>query len=247
MSKALWWTLGSIAVVGGAAAIIVVKNKKKKESESKETESSTKKISNGVLYTGITSAQTKTLQAKLNDFIGSGALGQVAELFGIGAVTAWEYVFTQEKSGNVSYAFRSVTDGKASAWSEWKDYGWGITCSNACSRAKKAWDAAGNPEGVIYDGNGEASVENPAASTSKDVVSNTTQAATGSALDVFKTSIQKSLTNGALKVDGAYGKNTMAVVSALQIYLNATKKSGLTVDGKYGPKTDAATGWGICA
>ena len=67
------------------------------------------------------------------------------------------------------------------------------------------------------------------------------------ALENMKTTIAPNLTNGSLVVDGKYGKNTKAVVSALQIYLNAVKGSNLTVDGKYGKNTDAATGWHICS
>ena len=65
------------------------------------------------------------------------------------------------------------------------------------------------------------------------------------AIEQFRTEIQPALKNGKLAVDGLYGNNTMAVVKALQIYLNGVKNAGLIVDGKYGTKTDSATGWGI--
>ena len=249
MGKALWWILGGVAVVGGTAAVIIVnKKKKKKEEDAKKQDSNggstSKKTSNGVLYSGINKEQTKALQQKLNAFIASGALGQVMELFGLEGGSPQEFIFKTDLNDKPYYRHRYAG---ATIWSSWCNW-WTGYANDGSNTAYARWIKDGKPEGVIYpEDGGDPKIENPAKSENSDTAtSNETKTSGGSAIEVFKNSITNALTNGALVVDGAYGKNTMAVVSALQIYLNATKKSGLTVDGKYGPKTDAATGWGIC-
>lgn len=75
----------------------------------------------------------------------------------------------------------------------------------------------------------------------KSVTTLVTPASMLIAFGKFKQSVTEKL-----KEDGIYGTKTMQAVKALQTYLNTTQNVGLTVDGKYGPKTDDVTGWDIC-
>ena len=250
MKKIVLYGIFGVLVLGGTGTFLYFNNKKKKDAEKEDESSETKKTySNGILYYGINADQTRALQTKLNEFIQSGKLGDVMGILGqLGETvssntTLREFIFVANANDTISYRYRSNS---SKPWSSWCRYlSW---CPNdGGNKAYERWVQDGKPVGVAYPISGGDGIMDNTTTAAATTTSNTVDVpiSTGNAIEQFKAAIQPSLTNNALKVDGAYGKNTMAVVAALQLYLNATKNAGLQVDGKYGPKTDAATGWGL--
>ena len=224
------------------------KKKKKKEEEQQQTaiqETSQSGGGNGILYTGLTQAQTRKLQEKLNDFISQGGLGYIIGL--LGAVGEFQYTFVRNQDGTAAYKWRYVQGDSVPSWDkkEWCSY-WGWAYNDGSGTAYEKWVADGEPSGRVYNKSGDVISQADATITTSPTSTNSNSDTKSEAISKFMDAIQPSLTAGKLKVDGAYGKNTMAVVTALQVYLNSQTGANLQVDGKYGKQTDAKTGWGIC-
>lgn len=219
-------TTAIVLVLTATGLVVASKMRKKSEADSGGSTTSNTISIPGQVYNGLTISQTRALQGKLNSFIQSGALGCVLGWLEGNAPTNYE--FRTEASGKVYY--RYMFEGKQRGWFLYQQ-----GSPDIAKQAYAAWVAAGKPDA---QGGGYP------ASSITNAISNAV-VPTVAALSTFRNTIQSNLTNGSLAVDGVYGKNTMAVVKALQIYLNATKKSGLQIDGKYGKSTDAATGWHI--
>ncbi len=210
-----------LVLVGTGLAVASSRRKKQQQSSVPGSQQQNTVISiPGQVYNGLTISQTKALQQKLNSFISSGKLGRVLGWLEGNAPTNYEF-----KTENGSVYYRYMFEGKQRGWFKYSS-----ASPDVAKQAYNAWMSSGM---------------NNAAKAGAKVLNVITAAS--SALATFQNTINRNLSNGSLAVDGVYGANTKAVVAALQVYLNATKKLNLTVDGLYGKNTDNATGWRIIA
>lgn len=249
MTKGAKIGIVAVLVVTLAAGVIIYKNKKKKKELQTGDEPATDAQGgqSAGFWSGLTQAQTKELQSRLNEFASSGLLGEILG-YVLGEIQGYAYIFVRNTSGKVEYNYYSPSQQR---WLGWCSY-WSFAPNDGGNKAYAKWLEDGEPSGAYYDSKGNAvtdGIPSPLPPSSADwdqLKMNTDNAMRQSAaLQRFRESVSSVINEGGLKVDGQYGPKTMSVVTALQIYLNAEHGANLTVDGKYGSKTDSATGWGI--